>query len=133
MALLGGAVERHLARAVARVRVQAQRDERLRRIQQQLANHVGKAKISWQPLTEHAVGYRTRAQVVLGRRWGRVVWGFWQAGTQDLVNVELCAAHAREVDHPYGMGLGLRYRAMLLADQGRIIRLVAEQDQRRRR
>ena len=33
---------------------------------------------------------------------------------------ERAIAHAREVGHPYGMGLGLRYRAMLLADQGRI-------------
>jgi predicted ATPase len=28
--------------------------------------------------------------------------------------------HAREVDHLYGMGLGLRYRAMLLTDLGRL-------------
>lgn len=75
-----------------------QRQTRLDAINLRLHRWLGAVEARWVPLQEMSVGYRSRAQVVLGRKRGRVVWGFWGPGSQELAAVELCPAHLRSVD-----------------------------------
>ena len=78
-----------------------QRQERLDRLKKVLANWLPESvakQASWAQVLPMTVGYRSRAQVVLGRKRGRIVWGFWAPGSQELVAVELCPAHLRSVD-----------------------------------
>lgn len=78
-----------------------QRQTRLDRLKHSLANWLSgpvAKQAAWATVLPMTVGYRTRAQVVLGRKRGRIVWGFWAPGSQDLVAVDLCPAHLRSVD-----------------------------------
>ncbi len=80
------------------VDAEMQRQTRLDAINLHLHRWLGPVEPSWAPLQEMSVGYRSRAQVVLGRKRGRIVWGFWGPGSQELAAVELCPAHLRSVD-----------------------------------
>lgn len=83
------------------VDVELQRETRLDRLKTSLAKWLSEPVAhgaSWATVLPMTVGYRSRAQVVLGRKRGRIVWGFWAPGTQELVAVDLCPVHLRSVD-----------------------------------
>ncbi len=83
------------------VDVELQRETRLQRLKVSLAKWLSEPvarQASWATLLPMTVGYRSRAQVVLGRKRGRIVWGFWAPGSQELVAVDLCPVHLRSVD-----------------------------------
>ncbi|MBI5607374.1 MAG: class I SAM-dependent RNA methyltransferase [Deltaproteobacteria bacterium] len=76
----------------------AQRAERLRRVRAALAPYLDKNAVQWGGPEGPDAGYRTRAQVVLGQRRGRIEWGFWQPSSQIWVAAEHCPAQTRDVD-----------------------------------
>ncbi len=76
----------------------AQRAERLRRVRAALAPYLDETAVQWSGPEGPDAGYRTRAQVVLGQRRGRIEWGFWQPSSQIWVPAEHCPAQTRDVD-----------------------------------
>ncbi len=76
----------------------AQRRERLLRVRSAIGSYIPDDAGQWTGPDSLDVGYRTRAQVVLGHRRGRIEWGFWQPSSQIWVPAEHCPAQTRDVD-----------------------------------